>query len=110
MPFIAIAVMISLFLGGTAAAAQSPVGHAAIDHVSSAWAHVESAVTGTTDIETNDTTEAAGTVETGSNTQLDAHGDLRIRSDADTEAQATDQKYNDEAALHAEHELQVNVF
>jgi hypothetical protein len=52
MPFIAVAVMISIFLGGTAAVAQSPVGHAAIDHVSTAWAHVEAAVTGNADIET----------------------------------------------------------
>jgi hypothetical protein len=58
----------------------------------------------------NDNSDAAGTVEAGSNSQLDAHGNLRVRSDADAEAQAIDQNYNDESALHAEHSLEVNVF
>lgn len=102
MPFIAVAIMVSLFLGGTAAAAQSSVGHAAIEHMGSVWSNVEASIGGNADTANSNDTKLTG----------HESGQLRIRSDADAEAQAVDQAQNDSSALHAEGQshVEVNVF
>ena len=46
MPFIAIALALTLFLGGSAAVAETPQGHAATTHVAHAWSAFEAKVTG----------------------------------------------------------------
>jgi hypothetical protein len=99
MPFIAIAVLVSLFLGGTAAAAQSTVGHTAIEHMSSVWSDVQASVGGNSDAE-----DAGGT-------RLTDHeqNNLRVRDDADAEAQAQDDALNVDADLHAKLETENDI-
>lgn len=105
MPFIAIALAVSIFLGGSVAAASTPLGHHVVSHVQSTW----------TDLETTFTNELGITSDSDNEkveTEAHAQGNLRIRSDADAEAQAADDALNAEAESHAETEgsVKVNIF
>jgi hypothetical protein len=85
MPFIAIAIALSVIFGGSAVVAHSPAGHAAIEHVTEAWAHAEATAT-----TTDESTVGA------------SHGSLRVRSDADASVQ--------EPTINADGSLKVNIF
>jgi hypothetical protein len=105
MPFIAIALAISVFLGGSAAAMTTPLGHHVVERAHTTWAHLEANFANELGITSDSNDEKA-------ETEAHAQGGLRIRSDADTEAQAVDEAQNAEAAAHAEAEggVKVNIF
>ena len=63
MPFIAIALALTLFLGGSAAVAQTPHGHAAASNVVHAWTQFEAKVTGNTSADADTDTQADGSVK-----------------------------------------------
>ncbi|HVV39235.1 MAG TPA: hypothetical protein VHD31_02815 [Candidatus Paceibacterota bacterium] len=104
MPFIAIALAVSLFLGGSAVVAQTPQAHSAAAHAAHAWDFFEAKVTGHERVDADTTATSTTQVQ----------GGLRVRSDADADAKAADDRANGNASsdikLNADGSLKVNVF
>jgi hypothetical protein len=113
MPFIAIAIAISLALGGSAAFATTSTGHAAVESAAHFISEIKADVTGSSDADVS-VDAAGGTYLAGSEDadksdtpdSIESHGALRVRSDADADAKALDDKINAEAGAGVE----VNVF
>jgi len=100
MPFIAIALALTLFLGGSAAVVQTPEGQAATSHVAHAWNTFEAKITGHASVDTD--VNAQASADATSTTQ--AHNGLMIRADDNTSAQTQG------PALNADGSVKVNVF
>ncbi len=125
MPFIAIVVVIALALGGgvTVAADQAKPGDALYsykvnvnDNVRHEYHALKASLSGKVDTEVSgDVNEKRGprdsddTATTTLSDYPDDKGGLRVRADADTEAKAADDKYNQEHTLNADGSIKVEV-
>ena len=120
MPFIAIAVVLALTLGGgvTVAADQAKPGDALYTykvHINDAVRHeyhsIKASLSGEAEVESDvnaagDThlsgTDDHGQFEDDYSTSTEVEGGLRIRSDADVDAKAIDDKINADGSLEVE--------
>ena len=71
MPFIAIALFISVLLGGSAVASQTPQGRAAIESMTSLWASTEAEVETDANLDFSSDTEVEADVKVESESSLE---------------------------------------
>jgi hypothetical protein len=126
MPFIAIAAVIMLALGGgvTVAADHSKPGDALYSYktnVNDTVRHEYHAIKSSLNLEANANANASGDTQlSGSpesqdfddtaSTSIDAHGALRVRDDASDEAKAADDKAEGSGAVNADGSVHVNIY
>ncbi|HWB33979.1 MAG TPA: hypothetical protein VG753_01490 [Candidatus Paceibacterota bacterium] len=108
MPFVAIALALTLFIGGSAVVADNTAqGHAAVAHVAHAWESLQAKVTGHTDVDASANADAKTAPQATTTTQ--AHNGLMIRSDVDASGSAN-ANANQGVNLNADGSVKVNVF